>query len=300
MDQIVIQDLTVYAKHGVYSEENVLGQQFLVSVTLDTDLSVAGRTDNLNDSIDYGTVCHFVTDFMQAHTFKLIETAAQRLAEQILLQYPKIKKIRVKVKKPWAPIGLPIKTVSVSVERSRHVAYIALGSNMGDREGYIRKGIAALDALDTCRVCEVSKLIETEPYGGVRQDKFLNGALRLDTVLSPHQLLDELHTIEADAGRRRDVHWGPRTLDLDILFYDDDVISTPGLSVPHPDMQNRLFVLGPMNEIAPWLRHPLFKMTIRQLFGQLEQSGAGTPEKIRKPEETGAAEAAKESGVTEE
>ncbi len=87
MDQITISDLTIYAKHGVYAEENILGQQFLVSVIIDVDLSRAGRTDNLADSIDYGAVCHFVTQYMQEHTFHLIEAAAEHLAEELLLQY---------------------------------------------------------------------------------------------------------------------------------------------------------------------------------------------------------------------
>lgn len=274
MDQIIIQDLCVYAKHGVYSEENILGQQFLVSVTIDTDLSKAGRTDNLSDTIDYGGICHFVTDFMQRHTYKLIECAAQRLAEQIILQYPSVQKIRVKVKKPWAPIGLPIKTVSVSVECSRHVAYIAIGSNLGDRQGYIHQAIDALDALDTCKVDKVSSVIETEPYGSVLQDNFMNAVLSLHTVLNPYRLLEELQRIEAQASRKRDIHWGPRTLDLDLLFYDNVRINGPELTVPHSDLQNRLFVLGPMCEIAPWFMHPTLHQTMQQLYDQLVESGA--------------------------
>ena len=115
MDQIIIQDLSIYAKHGVYMEENILGQQFLVSVYIDLDLSRAGQTDDLQYTIDYGTICHFVTNYMQSHTFKLIEAAAEHLAEELLLKYGQMKKVRIKVKKPWAPIGLPLKNVGVSL-----------------------------------------------------------------------------------------------------------------------------------------------------------------------------------------
>lgn len=99
MDQIIIQDLSIYAKHGVYMEENILGQQFLVSVYMDLDLSRAGQTDSLEHTLDYGKICHFVTKYMQSHTFKLIEAAAEHLAQELLLTYDPIKKIRIKVKK---------------------------------------------------------------------------------------------------------------------------------------------------------------------------------------------------------
>lgn len=269
MDQIIIQDLNVYAKHGVYAEENILGQQFLISITMDADLSEAGQSDDLESTIDYGSLCHFVTKYMHRHTYKLIESVAEHLAEEILLQYDRIRKIKVKVKKPWAPIGLPIKTISIVVERTRHVAYIGLGSNMGDRRAYIDQAVKELDALDSCKVRRISQIRETEPYGNTQQDKFLNGVLCLETVLKPERLLQELLEIEAHAGRTRDVHWGPRTLDLDLLLYDNDVIRRPELTVPHQDMQNRKFVLEPLCELAPSYRHPALHKTIRQLYEEL-------------------------------
>lgn len=274
MDQIIIQDLSIYAKHGVYTEENILGQQFLVSVYIDMDLSRAGQSDSLEHTIDYGKVCHFVTKYMQERTFKLIESAAEHLAEELLIKYAQIKKVRIKVKKPWAPIGLPIKNVCVSVDRTRHTAYLSLGSNMGDRLAYIRQGIAQLDALGSCKVFTQSSMIETEPYGGVAQDKFLNCAVGVETVLSPQQLLEELHGIEARAGRTRDIHWGPRTLDMDILFYDQSTVNTEQLTIPHIDMQNREFVLGPLCEIAPWYRHPLLHQSVQQLYDRLVAKNA--------------------------
>lgn len=269
MDQIIIQDLEVYAKHGVYTEENILGQKFLISLKIDVDLCKAGQTDDIKDSVNYGKICHFTTDFMQGHTFHLIEAVAENLAEKLLLQYNQIQKVWVQVKKPWAPIGLPVKNVSVAIERGRHIAYIALGSNMGERREHIERGIEALRKLSSCKVCEVSDLIETEPYGGVEQGKFLNGALKLETLLGPYQLLEKLQEIEYQEGRVRDVRWGPRTLDLDILFYDDLVLNTEKLTIPHEDMQNRGFVLEPMCQIAPWLRHPLLHKTVRQMYEAL-------------------------------
>lgn len=269
MDQIIIQDLSIYAKHGVYTEENILGQQFLVSVYIDLDLSNAGQTDDLQYTIDYGKICHFVTNYMQSHTFKLIEAAAEHLAEEILLRYEQIKKIRIKVKKPWAPIGLPIKNVCVSVDRTRHSVYLSLGSNLGDRQAYLQQAIEELNALGSCKVCEQSKIIETEPYGDVPQDKFLNCVVRIETVLNPQRLLEALHTIEAHANRTREVHWGPRTLDLDILFYDHITMNTQQLTIPHADLHNRSFVLEPLCEIAPWYQHPVLHKTVRELLDGL-------------------------------
>ncbi len=269
MDQIIIQDLSIYAKHGVYTEENILGQQFLVSVYLDLDLSKAGQTDDLEHTIDYGKICHFVTNYMQSHTFRLIEAAAEHLAAEILLTYDQVRKIRIKVKKPWAPIGLPIKNVCVSLDRTRHSVYLSVGSNLGDRQAYLLQGIRELDELDSCKVCEQSQIIETEPYGDVPQDKFLNCVIRIETVLNPQQLLETLHEIEAHAKRTREVHWGPRTLDLDILFYDHVTVNTPQLTIPHADMHNRSFVLEPLNEIASWYQHPVLHKTVQQLLDQL-------------------------------
>lgn len=269
MDQIIIQDLSIYAKHGVYMEENILGQQFLVSVYIDIDLSRAGQTDNLEHTIDYGKVCHFVTKYMQERTFKLIESAAEHLAEELLLQYEQIQKIRIKVKKPWAPIGLPIKNVCVTVDRTRHSVYLSIGSNLGDRRAYIRQGIEELNALGSCKVRETSKIIETEPYGGILQDNFMNCVIRIETVLNPQQLLETLHEIENHAGRTREIHWGPRTLDMDIIFYDHATVNTPQLTIPHIDMQNRNFVLEPLCEIAAWYRHPVLHQTVQQLYDKL-------------------------------
>ena len=167
-------------------------------------------------------------------------------------------------------INLPLDTVSVEISRSWHTAYIALGSNMGDKKAYLDRAVALLDAADDCGVIRVSDYLVTEPYGGVEQDDFLNGALELKTLLPPYELLNLLHEIEADANRERIIHWGPRTLDLDILLYDDEVIDAPDLHIPHIEMHLRDFVLIPMAEIAPWKRHPITNMTMLQMLQALQ------------------------------
>lgn len=137
-------------------------------------------------------------------------------------------------------------------------AYIALGSNLGDREKTIRGAVAALEAESGIAVVAVSTLIDTEPVGVVDQPRFLNGVAALDTDLSARRLLDVLLDVERRFGRLRDgaIPQGPRTLDLDLLLYGDVEIDEAGLRVPHPHMHEREFVLGPLEELAPSLEVP--------------------------------------------
>lgn len=266
LDEIRIEELEVFANHGVFPEENVLGQKFLVSAVLYTDTRKAGQTDDLTASIHYGEVCAFIDRYLRGHTFKLLERAAECLAEELLLNTNHLRKVRLEIKKPWAPVGLPLKTVSVSVEREWHDAVIALGSNMGDRQGYLDGAVEKLDAVKGCRVRKVSGFLETPPYGVTDQADFLNGCLELETLLYPHELLDELHRIEKEAGRERILRWGPRTLDLDIIFYDDLILQDSDLCIPHVEMHKREFVLKPLSEIAPYRRHPVTGKTVQEML----------------------------------
>lgn len=118
-DKIEIRDLEVFANHGVYPEENALGQKFVVSLTLFTDLRAAGERDDLEASIDYGAVCHAVDSYMRSRRFKLIEAVAEGIAGELLDAYPALLAVCVRVEKPWAPIGLPVRTVAVEIERGR-------------------------------------------------------------------------------------------------------------------------------------------------------------------------------------
>lgn len=270
-DEIHIQNLEVFANHGVFQEETNLGQKFLFSLTMYTDTRKAGKSDCLEESIHYGEVSQFITDYTRKHTRKLIEAAAEDLATALLLHYPLLKGVTLELKKPWAPVGLPLETVSVKITRFWHKAYIALGSNLGNKKAYLDQAVKSLKQHKECRVQKVSSYLVTKPYGGVEQDDFLNACLSLDTLLSPEELLDLLHEIEQAAHRERLIHWGPRTLDLDILLYDNEVLETEDLIIPHVEMHKRDFVLKPLAEIAPNKRHPILGKTIRELASQLSE-----------------------------
>ena len=269
MDIIRIDNLEVYAYHGVYDEEKEKGQYFYVNAELYTNTRKAGMNDDLDASTNYGTVCDFIHDFMTKHTYDLIETVAEQLAQALLLEFKLVKSVLLEIRKPHAPIEKEFESVSVEIERGWHEAFVAFGSNLGDKEKFIDEAIEALSNLPQINIVAISDKIVTEPYGNVEQDVFLNGVMKIETLLSADELLQILQKVEEHAGRERKIHWGPRTLDLDIIFYDDDIISEDDLIVPHPDMKNRDFVLKPLMQIAPYKLHPVYRKTISDMYVEL-------------------------------
>lgn len=269
LDEIRIRGLRIFAHHGVYEEETRLGQTFVVNATLFASTRKGGLNDSLEDTVSYADVCQFLTAYLQQNTWKLLEAAAEHACRALLLRFPLLRQVELELEKPSAPIPLPFDSVSVCIRRAWRQAFVALGSNLGDKQGHLDGAVLALKNDPCIRIKQVSPYLVTKPYGNVAQDDFLNAAMEIETLYTPEALLDVLHTVEQAAKRERLIHWGPRTLDLDILFYEDTVQDSDTLTLPHPDLQNRDFVLRPMVDLAPHFVHPLLHQTMEQLLKAL-------------------------------
>ena len=149
-------------------------------------------------------------------------------------------------------------------------AYLGLGSNLGDRRANIEEAVRRLNDTAAVRVTRVSSMYDTEPVGGPPQPRYLNAACEVETELTPHELLRAAFAVEDAMGRTREVHWGPRNIDIDILLYGELVIQDEELTVPHPRMTERAFVLRPLADIAPHVRHPETKKDIRTTLADIQ------------------------------
>ncbi|MFY2563905.1 2-amino-4-hydroxy-6-hydroxymethyldihydropteridine diphosphokinase [Corallococcus terminator] len=171
------------------------------------------------------------------------------------------------------------------------IIYVGLGSNEGDRESHLVAALTALSRIDAVAVLRCSSLFDSAPVGPP-QPRYLNAVVALDCDLSPQRLLVILQQIEKDLGRRREQHWGPRTIDLDILFCEGQVVADPHLQVPHLELHKRRFALEPLAELSPALLHPVLGMTVKELLGKL------APQDVRRSEATAWPEASLSSNET--
>ena len=270
MDKLYLENVEIFANHGVFQEEKKLGQKFIISVELTLDTREAAITCDLSKSVHYGELCHKIEEEFKKESYDLIETAVEKVAEYILFNYDMVKKAKVKLKKPWAPIGRHLDYAAVEIERGWHKAYISVGSNIGDKKKNIEESIERMKKIKEIRVAKISTLIETKPWGFEDQEEFVNGAIEIITTLSPKELIRTLLNIEAEMKRERILRWGPRIIDLDVVFYDDLISNDEEIILPHPRMEERAFVLEPLNEIAPYMLHPIKNKRVFQLLNELK------------------------------
>jgi dihydroneopterin aldolase/2-amino-4-hydroxy-6-hydroxymethyldihydropteridine diphosphokinase len=256
MDRIEINGLRVMTLVGVLPHEREAQQPLQVDLALEVDLADAGYSDELADTAHYGLVAERAAAVMRESKDLLLERLAHRIAEEALL-VDRVEAVEVTLTKLRPPIPEDLNTTAVRIRRDRkqlnvpvrqqHTAIVALGSNLGDRIGFLKYGIEQLGS-----VVRQSRVYETEPVGGPdQQGAYLNMVAMVETPLDPFAFIRRCQRIEAMAGRQRIVHWGPRNLDIDLLFYDDANISTDELLVPHPRIAQRRFVLHPLSDVAP-------------------------------------------------
>ena len=252
-DHIYVNGLRLMALVGVLPHERDALQPVQIDVDLEVDLSEAGVTDNLDDTANYGAISTAIAEVVRTSSDTLLERLAARIADRVL-HFDHVEVADVMVTKLRPPIPEDLVSSAVRIVRSRvdmsvparHRPIVALGSNLGDRAAYLRFGLERLS-----NVVSQSQVFETDPVGGPdNQGPYLNMVAVVDTDLDPFAMLRRLLQIESEAHRVRVERWGPRTLDLDLLFYDDYTIESEELTVPHPRFAERRFVLEPLSEVA--------------------------------------------------
>ena len=269
MDKIHIKDLEIIGFHGAIPEEKVLGQKFVLSVELDVDLRQAGKNDDLTKTVHYGELAQKVEEEFTKTSYDLIEKAAEEICEFVLLNYPLVKKVKLLLKKPWAPTRKHVEYVAVEIERKWNKVYIAAGSNLGDKEETLKEAIYIIDKRKDCVVTKVSNFYTTDPVGYEDQDQFVNCVFEINTLQTPSELMDTLLEVEKDFKRERIIRWGPRTLDLDIIFYNDIISYDEHILIPHPRAHERQFVMKPMCDINPYYVHPIYRKRVMDISSEL-------------------------------
>ena len=255
-DRIDITGLRAVTIVGALPHEREIPQPLQIDLSLAVDLSEAGWSDELADTADYGAVAERVVTVVEESKDILLERLVARIADAVLA-FDHVEEVQVTLTKVRPPLPVDAASTAVSIRRTRtsgnlpearrHRAFIALGSNLGDRRGHLRSAVAALGD-----VVATSRVYETDPVGGPDgQGPYLNMVVEVETPLDPFALLRRCQRIEAQAMRQRAVRWGPRTLDVDIVLYDGVTIDAPELTLPHPRFAQRRFVLAPLSDIAP-------------------------------------------------
>ncbi|WP_109470895.1 2-amino-4-hydroxy-6-hydroxymethyldihydropteridine diphosphokinase [Ornithinimicrobium cavernae] len=255
-DRIALTGVTAYGYHGVLDSEKADGQEFSVDLVLEVDLSRAAATDDLAHTVNYAEVAADVVAILEGPSQDLIETVAGQIAAAVLNR-PLVEAVEVTLHKPHAPVGVPFRDVTVHVRRERDVpVVIALGANLGaDPADTLQQAAERLRRVPGLSDLVLSPLFETDPVGGPDQPVYTNAVVLARTSLAPWRLLHALHAVEEQFGRTRDVRWGARTLDLDLIQVgvpgeaSEAVSDEPELTLPHPRAHERGFVLSPWHAV---------------------------------------------------
>ena len=258
-DHIEIRGLRVVGIIGVLSEERRRAQPFEVDLDIELDLTEAARSDALAATINYAVPVEAIEGIIRNERHELLERVAGRIVEEVLSGDFRVAAAEATVRKLHPPLPADVSSTGVRLRRTRSDvheltrkptrAFLALGSNLGDRSAYLHAALRNVPGL-----VGVSHVYETEPVGGPdHQGSYLNLVAEIQTTLDPFALLALCHRLEHMAGRVRTVLNGPRTLDVDVLLYGDATITSDELTIPHPRMFERRFVVQPLSDVAPEL-----------------------------------------------
>lgn len=281
MFKILIKNLKLYGYHGVREHEKKDGQYFLFNIEITIKDSDYNGRDDLKNTLSYSDVIREVKKINKSEKFDLLETFSQVLTNRIMEMSGLVKKVMVRIEKPSPPIEEELDVVGVeytldkddcrsietgdsksnNTENSRvddvNEAYLSLGSNMGDREANLKKALKLLDNNPEITIIKTSSIYETEPMYVKDQKSFYNLVAKasIESSIGPFELLGSIKRIEYDLGRKKSgVRYGPRPIDIDILYFGDEKIESEILEIPHPKIGERKFVLLPLSEIAPDVR----------------------------------------------
>ena len=280
-DQIHIKDLLLRTVIGVNADERRDRQDVLINITLDVDLRTAGRSDDIEDAVNYRSITKRIIQLVEQSEYHLVEKLAAEIAA-LCLDDSLVESARVTVEKPGALRFA--RSVGVTVQRIRaERVFVSLGSNI-DAEHNLRRAVQML--AQRCRLVAVSPVYETLPVGKIDQPNFLNAAALIETDLTPAALkVGVLQAIEYSLGRRRSADRNaPRTIDLDIALYGQRVLEVGERRIPDPDIQRHAHLARPLADLAPTLNHPETGETLDEIAARLgESSLAPRPDTILWP-----------------
>lgn len=266
MFKILIKNLNLFGYHGVKEIEKKSGQNFLFNIEISLDEKIVLKSDDLKDTLNYSEVIKVLKKVNNSKQFNLLETLSMTIADRIMEMSPLVSKISVRIEKTSPPIKENLKSVGVKyvlnradykIKKSKTAGidvYLSLGSNMGGREDNLRKAVDIIKSNPDFDLIRVSSIYETEPMYFKDQDYFYNIVLycRVDERLGPFEIVGFLKDIEWGLGRRKAKQiYGPRIIDVDLLYYGEVILQSDFLTIPHPKITERKFVLLPLSEIAP-------------------------------------------------
>lgn len=264
--KILIKDLRLFGYHGVRAQEKKDGQYFIFNICIDLKDEDLKESDDLQDTLSYSYAVDEVKKINSAQRFDLLETLSRKVADKIMSMSDLVERVGVRIEKKESPIDEDLGSVGVEYGTSNEMAaskknsvraFLSLGANMGDRKKNIEKALSLLESDPCIDIIKTSSYYETEPMYSEDQENFYNIAaeVKVCSQMDPFRLLGIIKSIEYSMGRNSGgKRYGPRSIDIDILYYGDEKIKSDILELPHPRIKERKFVLVPLSEIAPSIK----------------------------------------------